>query len=459
MTTIPFDKALVRRYDRHGPRYTSYPTAVQFHTGFDAAAYARAVRATDGGSDALSLYVHIPFCASPCFYCGCNRIITRSADRAQAYLLRLHREVELHSALFSKERRIEQLHFGGGTPTFLATSALENLMQHIGSHFTFADPDAREFSIEIDPRTVSPASIRALRALGFDRVSLGVQDFDPEVQRTINRVQSIEQTLAVIDSARAAGMRSISLDLIYGLPKQTVPGFMRTLQTVIDARPDRLAVYAYAHMPQLFKAQRRLQVQDLPTSETRLELLARTVERLTGAGYEYVGMDHFALPGDGLVRAKHEGSLHRNFQGYSTRADCDLVGLGVSGIGKVGPTYAQNFKTLPEYYAALDAGRLPIQRGIELTRDDLVRRAVIQELMCHERLDFARLDRELGVDVRKYFAEELSRLSTLVDDGLVEIRPQMLSVTPRGRFLIRNVAMVFDRYLREEGPPVYSKAI
>jgi oxygen-independent coproporphyrinogen-3 oxidase len=459
MATIQFDRELVRRYDRHGPRYTSYPTAVQFHSGFDRAAYAKAVRARNGSTEPLSLYVHIPFCASPCFYCGCNKVITRSADRAQAYLTRLYREIELQSALSGRQRRVEQLHFGGGTPTFLAPSDIDALMAHIGRHFTLAEPAAREFSIEIDPRTVDAAFVDSLRTAGFDRMSLGVQDFDPEVQRTINRIQSVEQTLAVIESARAVGFSSVSVDLIYGLPKQTLPGFMRTLDTVIGARADRLAVYAYAHMPQIFKPQRRLKAEDLPSSEARLELLARTVEKLTGAGYEYVGMDHFALPQDSLVRAKHDGTLHRNFQGYSTRADCDLIGLGVSSIGKVGATYAQNFKTLPEYYAAIDAGRLPIQRGIALSSDDVVRRAVIQELMCHERLDFAKIGQELGIDFHRYFEDELTRLSSLASDGLIEMGAERLTVTARGRFLLRNVAMVFDRYLPEETAPVYSKAI
>jgi oxygen-independent coproporphyrinogen-3 oxidase len=459
MPTVQFDRELVRRYDRNGPRYTSYPTAVQFHTGFDAAVYREAIRATEGSADPLSLYVHIPLCASPCFYCGCNKIITRSADRAAAYLTRLYREIELQSSRFNSRRRVEQLHFGGGTPTFLAPREIEALMAHIARHFTLAEPAGREFSIEIDPRTVDAGAIDALRAVGFDRMSLGVQDFDPEVQRTINRIQSVEQTLGVIERARGVGVSSVSVDLIYGLPKQTVPGFMRTLDTVIAARPDRLAVYAYAHMPQVFKPQRRLKMQDLPSSETRLELLARTVERLTGAGYEYVGMDHFALPQDALVRAKHDGSLHRNFQGYSTRADCDLIGLGVSSIGKIGNTYAQNFKTLPEYYAALDAGRLPIQRGIELTPDDIVRRAVIQELMCHEKLDFAMIGRAFGIDFRHYFERELARLSSLASDDLLEIGAEVLTVTAQGRFLIRNVAMVFDRYLSAETAPVYSKAI
>lgn len=459
---MKFDRDLIRRYDSHGPRYTSYPTAVQFHSGFNVTAYREAIEALDADplARAISLYVHIPFCASPCFYCGCNKIITRSADRAEGYLLRLRREIELQAALFGAPRSTEQLHFGGGTPTFLSMSALSGLMSHLDRHFPFASPESREFSIEIDPRTVTRQAVHELRNLGFNRLSIGIQDFDPAVQQAINRVQSRAETIQVIEGARESGFDSVSVDLIYGLPKQTVASFARTLSSVIEARPDRLAVYAYAHMPHVFKAQRRLRTEDLPSAEARLELLALTVETLTGAGYVYVGMDHFALPGDSLVRAKQERSLHRNFQGYSTRADCDLVGLGVSAIGKVGDSYAQNAKTLPEYYAALDSGRLPIQRGVRLTPDDVVRRAVIQELMCHERIDFSSLNRRFGIDFEKYFRTELQRLEGFVADGLVARGPNLIRVSERGRFLLRNIAMVFDRYLSPSGAqPVFSKAI
>jgi oxygen-independent coproporphyrinogen III oxidase len=459
---MQFDRDLIRRYDGHGPRYTSYPTAVQFHSGFDATAYRESVEAlnADPQARAISLYVHIPFCASPCFYCGCNKIITRSADRAEGYLLRLHREIELQAALFGAQRSTEQLHFGGGTPTFLSMSALSALMSHLDRHFPFASPEAREFSIEIDPRTVTREAVRELRNLGFNRMSLGIQDFDPIVQRAVNRIQSREETLQVIEGARQGGFDSVSVDLIYGLPKQTIAGFGQTLKSVLEARPDRLAVYAYAHMPHVFKAQRRLRTEDLPSAEARLELLALTVETLTRAGYVYVGMDHFALPEDSLVRAKRERSLHRNFQGYSTRADCDLVGLGVSAIGKVRDSYAQNAKTLPDYYAALDSGRLPIQRGVRLTPDDVIRRAVIQELMCHERIDFSALDSRLGIDFERYFRAELQRLEVFVADGLIALDSNAIRVSERGRLLLRNIAMVFDGYLTSSGAqPVFSRAI
>ena len=462
MATLLFDPELIRRYDCHGPRYTSYPTAVQFHTGFDEAAYRQAARESDG-NDArrpISLYVHIPFCASPCFYCACNRIITRSTDKAQAYLARLHREIEMQAELFSAARAVRQLHFGGGTPTFLTQSQLAALLAQLGQRFSLTDCADREYSIEIDPRTVTRESIRFLAQLGFNRVSFGVQDLDPAVQLAVNRIQSIEQTLGVIDAARSAGIGSISVDLIYGLPKQTRAGFARTLQSVLAARPDRLAVYAYAHLPKVFKAQRRLRAQDLPSSEARLELLGLTIETLTGAGYEYVGMDHFALPDDELVLAKRHRTLHRNFQGYATRAHCDLVGLGVSAIGSIGATYAQNFKSLPDYSAAVDQRRLPIQRGIKLTRDDIVRRAVIQELMCHEHVDFAQMSRELGIDFERYFEAELGKLRLLARDGLVELTAGAVSVTGAGKLLMRNLAMTFDAHLQGQATaPVYSRAI
>jgi oxygen-independent coproporphyrinogen-3 oxidase len=462
MTGLHFDPELIRRYDCAGPRYTSYPTAVQFHPGFDAAAYRAAAldNSIRAGTDPLSLYVHVPFCSSPCFYCACNRVITRSNDRARAYLTRLYREIEMQSALFGRSRAVEQLHFGGGTPTFLGTAELGDLMSHIGRHCSLTELPSREYSIEIDPRTVTRDSIRSLAALGFNRMSLGVQDFDEAVQRAINRIQPAADTLRVVDAAREAGVGSVSFDLIYGLPRQSLSGFERTLQTVLQARPDRLAVYAYAHLPHVFKAQRRLETQDFPSVDTRLALLGLTVETLTSAGYEYIGMDHFALPEDELVRAKGAGTLHRNFQGYSTRAQCDLIGLGVSSIGKVGNTYAQNCKLLPDYYAAIDAGRLPVQRGIRLSPDDLVRRAVIQQLMCHERIDCEALGRQLGIDFGRYFSAELENLGVLQADGLIVRRSNEIVVTAAGRLLIRNVAMVFDTYLQtRESTAAFSRVI
>jgi oxygen-independent coproporphyrinogen III oxidase len=461
MNTVLFDADLIRRCDCAGPRYTSYPTAVQFTSAFGEADYRKAALASGARADAgpLSLYVHVPFCASPCFYCGCNRIITRSLDRAQAYLERLRREVELQAALFGRARSVQQLHFGGGTPTFLAPSLIASFMEHLDRHFGLSPAADREFSIEIDPRTVTPDDVRSLVGMGLNRMSLGVQDFDAAVQEAVNRIQPAEQTLRVVDAAREAGVGSVGFDLIYGLPRQTLESFERTLDAVVKARPDRLAVYAYAHMPRLFKAQRRILEAELPSAETRLQLLGLSVARLTAAGYVYIGMDHFALPDDELVRAKRAKTLQRNFQGYSTHAEHDLVGLGVSSIGKVGDTYSQNFKTLPEYYAAIDAGHLPVQRGVRLTEDDRIRRAVIQELMCHEIVDCSALAGRFGIEFKRYFARELERWQELQGLGLAYVRNGCIGVTQGGRLLMRTVAMVFDAYLTPRSSQSFSKVI
>jgi oxygen-independent coproporphyrinogen-3 oxidase len=462
MSSLRFDSDLVRRYDGHGPRYTSYPTAIQFHPAFGDSAYREAALAerTSASGRPLSLYVHIPFCSSPCFYCACNRIITRSADRAHAYLTRLYQEIERKSGLFERSRPVEQLHFGGGTPTFLSVSELAKLFQQLGQHFSLSTGAGREYSIEIDPRTVTPESVGELAALGFNRMSLGIQDFDEAVQRAVNRVQGVAETLRIVEAARHAGIASISFDLIYGLPRQSVAGFDKTLETVLEARPDRLAVYAYAHLPHVFKAQRRLAAEALPTPETRLALLGTTIERLTEAGYVYIGMDHFALPDDELARAKFDRTLHRNFQGYSTRAQCDLVGLGVSAISSLENAYAQNCKRLSDYYAAIDAGRLGIERGILLNRDDRIRRAIIQDLMCQERIDCAAIGRRFGIDFKQYFRKELERLQELQADGLTYVRDGNIGITDSGRLLMRTVAMVFDAYAMPQlGTQTYSRVI
>jgi oxygen-independent coproporphyrinogen-3 oxidase len=462
MTSLCFDRELIERYDRSGPRYTSYPTAVQFHSGFAEAAYREVAlaRRDSGRSDPLSLYVHLPFCTSPCFYCACNRVITRSEDRGAAYLARLFREIEMQGALFAGERIVEQLHFGGGTPTFFSIPQLARLMGELRTHFGLTDSSTREYSIEIDPRTVTPTSVAELATLGFNRMSLGVQDFDETVQRAVNRVQPASDTLRIVEAARTAGVGSLSFDLIYGLPRQTLAGFERTLDTVLVARPDRIATYAYAHMPHVFKAQRRLSAQQLPTPDTRLEILRLTIDKLTSAGYEYIGMDHFALPDDELARAQRARTLHRNFQGYSTRALYDLVALGVSAIGKVGHSYAQNYKQLPDYYAAIDGGRLAVQRGVRLSADDQVRAAVIQELMCHEEVEIGPIGAAFGLDFGRYFARELDELRVLAGDGLVNVTPRSIRITPRGRMLTRTVAMIFDAYLQSRASePLYSRVI
>lgn len=455
---------LLRRYDQPGPRYTSYPTAPQFHAGFGEAQLREAARASNGDPipRRLSLYVHVPFCTSPCFYCGCNRIITRDHARADAYLARLYREIALVSALFDADREVVQLHLGGGTPNFLAPAQLHALVAFLSRHFRFSAACEREISIELDPRFVSADDIAKLARAGFNRASLGVQDFDPRVQSAVNRLQGVDETRAVVEACRGHGFQSINLDLIYGLPRQSLAGFSRTLDTVADLRPDRIALYGYAHLPHLFKPQQRIVAAELPDAETRLALLQRAIERFGEAGYLYIGMDHFALPDDALALAQARGGLHRNFMGYTTHADSDLIGLGVSAISHVGDTYSQNPRDLPTWEAALDAGRLPVFRGMHLDEDDLLRADLIQALMCQGEVPVAALERRYGIDFGQYFAQALHKLQPLASDGLVHAEPGRIAVTPRGRMLLRNVAMCFDRYLEppaEGATPRYSRAI
>ncbi|MFO1207495.1 MAG: oxygen-independent coproporphyrinogen III oxidase [Burkholderiales bacterium] len=459
-SALEVDLDLIRRLDRKGPRYTSYPTADRFVEAFDADAYSiwAAQRNVGPVRRPLSIYVHIPFCNTLCFYCGCNKIVTKDVTKAAAYLDYLFAEVRMQSALFREEPRVEQLHWGGGTPTFLTHAQMRMLMECTRESFDLA-PDG-EYSIEIDPRKVSEDTVALLRALGFNRMSLGVQDFEPDVQHAVNRVQSEEETERVVNAARREGFRSISIDLIYGLPKQTVMSFNRTLEKVLRLRPDRIAVYNYAHLPVLFKSQRRIREEDLPLPETKLQILGLAIRRLTDAGYLYIGMDHFALPEDELTIAQAQGRLHRNFQGYSTHADCDLVALGVSAIGKIGPTYSQNHRTLEDYYDALDRGELPVMRGIELSADDLARRAIIQSLMCHFELSTESIETAYLLDFESYFRQELEDLKLYQAEGLIDIERGWLGVTPKGRLLIRNICMVFDRYLRAgEDRARYSKVI
>ena len=454
-----FDPELIRRYDQTGPRYTSYPTAVQFHEGFDEVAYREQARLSNAAGGPLSLYFHLPFCDTICYYCACNKIVTRNRRRAGPYLERVHREIELQAALFDPARVVEQLAWGGGTPTFLSDGEMRALMAQTRRHFRLRDDDEGEYSIEVDPREADAGTIALLRELGFNRLSLGVQDLDPAVQRAVNRIQSEEQTLAVIEAARREGFRSVSVDLMYGLPLQTLDSFARTLDRVIAAGPDRLSVFNYAHLPQMFKTQRQIDAGQLPPPAEKLRILGHTIERLTEAGYVYIGMDHFARPDDELARAQREGSLYRNFQGYSTHAECDLVAMGITAIGKVGPSYAQNLRTLDAYYERIDAGRLAIFRGVLLDADDLLRRDVINGLICNFRLDKTRIEAAHGIVFDDYFAEELERLQALAADGLVELLPDAIVVLPAGRLLIRNVCMVFDRYLGAGPGARFSKVI
>lgn len=459
---LAFDADLLRRYDRPGPRYTSYPTAPQFSAEFDAAALCRAIRDSNGDPipRPLSLYVHVPFCLSPCFYCGCNRVITRDKGRGEAYLSHLTREIALVAPLFDRDREVIQLHFGGGTPNFLTPAQLRCTVDVLKRHFRFSDADDRDISIELDPRTVLPQDMGELSLAGFNRASLGVQDFDPAVQEAVNRIQGVEQTRAIVEACRSHGFRSVNIDLIYGLPNQTLDGFRRTLDTVIAMRPDRLAVYSYAHLPDLFKAQRQLDARLLPDAETKLALLQLAIETLTDAGYVYIGMDHFALPDDELAQAQARGGLHRNFMGYTTHADSDLVGFGVSAISHIGDSYSQNPRDLPGWQAALDAGRMPVFRGMLLSEDDQLRADLIQGLMCQGEIPVSALERRYGIDFRDYFADALQRLAPLQDDGLVVVGRECIAATSRGRMLLRNIAMCFDAYLhRPAEAPRFSKAI
>ena len=447
--SLSFNRALVEKYDRPGPRYTSYPTAPQFHQAFAMDDYHGAAQASNQAAapKALSLYIHIPFCKSLCYYCACNKIITQKSHRAVEYLNYLKREIAMQAALFDRTRKLSQLHLGGGTPTYLTREQLAELMDCLHQAFNLDDSDEHEFSIEVDPRTISTEQIEHLRQLGFNRLSFGVQDFDPDVQAAVNRQQSEEQIYALVAAAREAKFKSVSVDLIYGLPLQTVASFDVTLSKIIALRPDRIAAYSYAHLPELVRAQRLIRREDMPPPERKMELLELTISRLTAAGYVYIGMDHFALPDDELALARADGTLQRNFQGYSTFAECDLIGLGVSAIGKVGDTYSQSVKELSQYYARLDQGLLPVHRGYRLNADDQLRRDVISDLMCHGRIDFASIEARHAIRFKEYFAEALGKLDEHVADRLLEIRDDALVLLPQGHLMMRSVAMAFDAYI------------
>jgi oxygen-independent coproporphyrinogen-3 oxidase len=449
---ISLTPELLRRFDVPGPRYTSYPTADRFVEAFAADAYKQALeqRSTGllGRLAPLSLYVHVPFCASLCYYCACNKIITKHAERADEYLDYLERELDLQLAHVSARPTISQLHLGGGSPTFLTDQGLSRLMDMLKQRFQLQP--GGEYAIEVDPRTVSRERLQHLYQLGFNRLSFGVQDFDPMVQKAVHREQPAEQVFALVGQAREIGFESINIDLIYGLPQQSPHSFARTMEQVNALRPDRIALYAYAHLPERFKPQRRIQAQDLPSAADKLAMLAQALAALEGAGYVYVGMDHFALPDDALAVAKRQGRLHRNFQGYSPQPDCDLMALGVSAIGRIGPTYSQNAKTLEEYYDLIDQGQIPVVRGLALTRDDLLRRSVIMGLMCQGSLAIESLEQAWLIDFAQYFAAELPQLRDLQEQGLVQLSDDTISVTELGWYFVRGVAMVFDKNLQAD---------
>ena len=454
-----FDADLIRRYDKAGPRYTSYPTAVQFHSGFGEARYREQAALSNARGGPLSLYFHIPFCDTICFYCACNKVATKDRGKAQPYLDDVYRELALQSSLFDAGRPVEQLHWGGGTPTFLSLGQMRELMTRTGEYFELKTDDTGEYSIEIDPREADPATVAVLRELGFNRMSLGVQDFDATVQKAVNRVQTEEETLRVLKAARTEGFHGISIDLIYGLPFQTVDGFLRTLDRVIEASPDRLSVFNYAHLPTRFMPQRRINESDLPTPAQKLSILESTIRHLTDAGYVLIGMDHFAKPDDPLARAQREGSLYRNFQGYATHADCDLIAMGVSSIGQVADCFSQNVKDLDAYHRMLSQGRLPIERGLVVNEDDTLRRRVITELICHFELDGDQIGERFGIDFGNYFALELENLEPFINDGLLTLDGNRIRVLPVGRLMIRNICMTFDRYLDPTGERRFSRTL
>lgn len=447
---VEVDLDLIRRMDRSGPRYTSYPTADRFMEAFGPDTYRSwAARRNIGAvRRTLSIYVHLPFCNTICFYCACNKIVTRNRGKSDRYLEYLNREIDMQAALFRDDPQVEQMHWGGGTPTYYRMEQLGELWARLAGNFNFSKDG--EYSIEIDPRSVQAQSMHELRRIGFNRVSLGVQDFDPVVQKAINRIQSEAKTLEIMNASRDAGFASINVDLIYGLPEQTLISMNRTLARVVAASPDRVALYNYAHLPSRFKPQRRINEQRLPSPEAKLKMLGLAARVFADAGYVYIGMDHFAKPDDPLAIAQRNGRLHRNFQGYSTHAECDLIGLGVSSIGAIGPTYSQNHRDLDGYYDSIDRGDLPVVRGMELSQDDLARRAVIQALSCNFRLSKQSIEVAYLLDFDRHFTAEMSELRQLALDGLVETDGDWITVTPRGRMLIRNVCMVFDRYLRRE---------
>ncbi len=457
---VCFDSELIQRHGGRGPRYTSYPTALQFSDQLDASKYLSNALESNKSDVPLSLYVHVPFCHTLCYYCGCNKIVTHNQERVQRYLENLYLEIDMQAELFDKKRKVEQLHFGGGTPTYLDDEQLTALMQKLRNSFVFDESEQHEFSIEVDPRTVDVAAIQRLTELGFNRLSLGIQDFDPAVQKAVNRIQTPDEVQQLVSASRDSGFKSVSFDLIYGLPHQTAASFDRTLDLVIAMKPDRIAVYNYAHLPERFKGQRMIDTNDIPTPETKLEILHQTIDRLGDAGYVYIGMDHFALPDDDLVVARHDGTLQRNFQGYSTHRNCDLIGLGVSSISSIGNVYAQNSATTMEYEALLQNGQLPVKKGIAVDTDDLLRAEVIQALMCYDSLDFDEFAAQLGIDFRDYFAAEIKRMQPLQDDGLVVVDADRIHITAKGRLLLRSIAMVFDRYIDpEQESEKFSKAI
>ncbi|WP_394425366.1 oxygen-independent coproporphyrinogen III oxidase [Vreelandella stevensii] len=457
--TPAWDEALLRRYDTSGPRYTSYPTALSFDADIGADDVTEALARSNASQRPLSLYVHVPFCRKICFYCACNKIATKNTQLAEPYLSRLDREMVLTSRHLDTRRPVQQLHWGGGTPTFLTLAQMSDLVDRLDARFGLSNAPDRDYAIEIDPREADVFTLRHLQSLGFNRLSLGVQDLNPRVQAAINRVQPKVMTETLMDEAHRLGFRSLNLDLIYGLPFQTEQSFADTLGQVIDLNPARLSVFNYAHMPSRFAPQRRISETDLPSADEKLAILRTTIEMLTQAGYVHIGMDHFARPDDSLAQAQRQGTLQRNFQGYSSHAQCDLIGLGVSAISCIDDLYAQNPTQLAAYEAALDEGRLATVKGVRLNKDDLIRRDVIERLMCDMEIDLASVGQRWHIDAPAYFASALERLQPAERDGLLQREGNRLRATPTGRLLIRHLAMAFDARLPGQSSQRYSKIV
>ncbi|BDA62947.1 MULTISPECIES: oxygen-independent coproporphyrinogen III oxidase [Shewanella] len=444
-TQISWDQSMIEKYNYSGPRYTSYPTALEFDDSFTEQNLLTAIE--NSKSDKLSLYIHIPFCAKLCYYCGCNKVITRHAHKADQYIEYLSLEIIKRAPLF-KHYTVTQMHWGGGTPTFLNPEQILKLTDLIKANFNFAAEG--EFSIEVDPREIELSMLDTLKEAGFNRISIGVQDFNKEVQVAVNREQDEQFIFDLMAKAKAMGFVSTNIDLIYGLPHQTPETFAATMQRVLDLSPDRLSVFNYAHLPARFAAQRKIKDEHLPSPKQKLEMLHQTIETLTGAGYQYIGMDHFAKPDDELAKLQREGKLHRNFQGYTTQEECDLLGLGVSSISQIGDCYAQNQKDIRPYYEAIDKDGHALWKGCSLNRDDEIRRVVIKQLICHFDLEMAKMDEKLGIKFEEYFAEDLKLLQTFIDDKLVEVADRKITISPTGRLLIRNICMCFDLYYRQK---------
>ena len=457
--SLVFDLDLIKRYDKAGPRYTSYPTALELHDGFTEVHYRDEILKSNAMGGPLSLYFHIPFCDTVCFYCACNKIVTKNRQHAEPYLANLLKEIALQGSLFDSNRVVNQLHWGGGTPTFLNAQQMQQLMDATRQHFSLKEDDTGEYSIEIDPRETNSETIKHLRSLGFNRISLGVQDFDPAVQKAVNRLQTEAKTFGVLEQARAEGFRSTNIDLIYGLPLQTVESFSKTLDKVLQVSPNRFSIFNYAHMPIRFKTQRQINDVDMPNAKVKLDILQMVGQTLLAAGYVYIGMDHFAKPDDELAIAQREGKLYRNFQGYSTHSDCDLIGFGITSIGRVGDVYSQNVKDLESYDQLLSQDKLPVFKGVTLDEDDKCRAEIITQLICNFQLTFSQIERVYAISFNEYFRAEIEALKPMEEDGLLNLTEEGIEVLSAGRFLIRNICMVFDKYLAQKHQQQFSKVI